>query len=469
MGMLLNRVVSKFRRLGAAAGVGALGCMVLACSAVPFDGPSLGKSGSVKRSLTGTAFGCVAFAEQVIPLIEYGVNRGLSGKPSFLGNGGEDGVLDNVWAFLTGDGSDARPGVMGPYWGFGARPDVDITVGWRDLSSLRKPVDPGAALAWAHSLEVQFGFSTDASSLGKRLVFRADAVSYDDGTQAAVDDWSLIALNLGAVGVPGSAVEIQSCTATHQSGSSTVLPMVSSGAPDDDLETVLTLAEYDVSGTSDSVRAAIGDGDVQALVGLRSLRSMNLNGTSVGTATLGLLSQFPYLEVLGVAGTAVGSHPNDLRKLIRLPRLKSLNVASTAVEFFGLAKGELSNLERLDISETDVGGGMVFLSRLPRLKYLRLSARSFQQGQYKVLSGETPYVRFPALEVFDISRSESLQSGVPDRGLQLLAEARLPRLHTVVLRDHLPSTYVSQALALAYPNGSIEHRNTEALASGDHP
>jgi hypothetical protein len=117
---------------------------------------------------------------------------------------------------------------------------------------------------------------------------------------------------------------------------------------------------------------AVDDVELRNLVGMRSLRHLDLTGTAVTDAGLVHLLGCEDLEVVSLWDTAVTD--GGLELLARLPNIRHLGLGNTLVTDAGL--GHLARLHRLRLLQlpgTDVvGPGLRHLHQLPELDTVTL-------------------------------------------------------------------------------------------------
>ena len=144
------------------------------------------------------------------------------------------------------------------------------------------------------------------------------------------------------------------------------------------------------------------------LADCRRISSLDISGTSVADADLVQVGKLRSLANLTINGCAIGDA--GVEHLGRLSNLEALYVADTQCSSASIAAiAGLKRLRMLDLSGTQVTGGLQPLSRLPQLDWLLLRNLTLQDGSLAELAACRQLTRL-SLENSKIDQPQALQA-----------------------------------------------------------
>lgn len=161
----------------------------------------------------------------------------------------------------------------------------------------------------------------------------------------------------------------------------------------------------------------VSDDDLKHFEGIKSLRRLYLNGTSITAAGMTHLRGLPNLEILELRETGLGD--SGLAHLEDLSSLRSLYLSETRVGDAGLTHvALLPNLEELSLWNTSVGDrGLSHVGKLTSIKALKLGRTRITDAGLAHLTG------LKNLEFLDLSNTAITDNGLTQ--LEGLSELRL--------------------------------------------
>jgi len=188
------------------------------------------------------------------------------------------------------------------------------------------------------------------------------------------------------------------------------------------------------------------------LMVLCKVRAIDLEATSVSSAGLNCLSQFPELRRLSLADTEVGDQ--DLVRLHHLKALSALRLNQTAITNRGIdAITGVPSLEQLELEKTLIDDeGLAGLASLPKLKSLSL--------RWTPIKG----AGLSALAALPLENLELKEAKVDDEGLSSLR--KLPHLKSVELCDTAAGDATLGHLAHATSLDSLDLSSTRITDEG---